>query len=268
MKLVIFKQFYAAIKNDDVKKLMELIENVVPFDSNSSNSIIIDSPALLNFAILNQRYEILKILINNLPIDNYIMSLCRLDCVEGVQTLVKCDADFIINEYIKNYSPLHYCAEFNSKQICEYLIKLNADVNKVNRYGMTALHLACLHSNIEIVKLLCTLTNGNIEINKCDIWHRNAFNIACGNSKNLNIVKYLLCNTSINYNLIDRSNDSAIANAARWNAHKIIKYLLSIKDENFKIHIDERNLHVHRYKIQFPHTFGLNEKINFSGQQN
>jgi ankyrin repeat protein len=61
-----------------------------------------------------------------------------------------------INKY--KYSPLHMAAKYNNFNIAEILIKRGADVNIADKGGFTPLHMAAMFGSYETVKVL--LANG------------------------------------------------------------------------------------------------------------
>lgn len=98
---------------------------------------------------------------------------CMLDKVEYVRFFLEergyaiNDSVPITSEYWQGYTPLHIATEFANASVVEYLLNSEADVNAVDRFGETALHVAVdfvkyygnkqrhkLDRQIDVIKLL------------------------------------------------------------------------------------------------------------------
>ncbi|XP_027198121.1 myotrophin-like isoform X2 [Dermatophagoides pteronyssinus] len=63
-----------------------------------------------------------------------------------------------IDIMIDGRRPIHYAADYGQKEILEYLIQLGANVNSLDRHGISALLAAIWEGHIECCRLL--ISNG------------------------------------------------------------------------------------------------------------
>ncbi|OTF82670.1 myotrophin-like protein [Euroglyphus maynei] len=63
-----------------------------------------------------------------------------------------------VNSMIDGRRPIHYAADYGQKEIIEYLIQLDADVNSLDKHGISALLAAIWEGHIECCRLL--ISNG------------------------------------------------------------------------------------------------------------
>ncbi|KAF7492639.1 Myotrophin [Sarcoptes scabiei] len=73
-----------------------------------------------------------------------------LDAVKEIIEHQKLD----VNVMIDGRRPIHYASDYGHKEILEYLIKLGADVNSLDKHGISALLAAIWEGHTECVKLL------------------------------------------------------------------------------------------------------------------
>ncbi|KAH7638901.1 hypothetical protein DERF_006341 [Dermatophagoides farinae] len=63
-----------------------------------------------------------------------------------------------VNSMIDGRRPIHYAADYGQKEIIEYLIQLGANVNSLDKHGISALLAAIWEGHIECCRLL--ISNG------------------------------------------------------------------------------------------------------------
>lgn len=113
---------------------------------------------------------------NNILLVKYFVEVCKID------------VNSITYDYTNPIFPLTMASWFNHIKIVEYLIKNGADVNIRDKYGRTALMVACTEkNNIEVVKYL--IENG-ADLYLRDIDGRTALRNA-HEWKNIEIFEYL-----------------------------------------------------------------------------
>lgn len=89
---------------------------------------------------------------------------CLLQKYEVANLLLEYDADPNAQDFENNETPLMCSSFHNYIDITYLLLEYDADTNIINKYGDTALHMACRNENVEIVKLLLQYgANPNIE---------------------------------------------------------------------------------------------------------
>lgn len=59
-----------------------------------------------------------------------------------------------VNSMIDGRRPIHYAADYGQKEIIEYLIQLGANVNSLDKHGISALLAAIWEGHIECCRLL------------------------------------------------------------------------------------------------------------------
>ena len=91
---------------------------------------------------------------------------CLLQKYDVANLLLEYDADPNAQEFENNETPLMCSSFHNYIDITYLLLEYDADPDIINKYGETALHMACCNENIEIVKLLLQYgANPNIKNN-------------------------------------------------------------------------------------------------------
>lgn len=115
---------------------------------------------------------------------------------ETVQALLKAGAD--IHAKTQNgFTPLHYFVYTDNHEIVQELIKHGADIEAGNLSEVTPLHIAALHSRNHCAEIL--LANTNTDVNHIDIYNRTTLHIAFKNG-NIELIKMLLAHPRINLN--------------------------------------------------------------------
>ncbi|EDV98283.1 myotrophin [Drosophila grimshawi] len=59
-----------------------------------------------------------------------------------------------VNDLIGERTPLHYAADFGQLKVLEYLVQIGADVNKLDKYGITPLLAAIWEGHTTSVEYL------------------------------------------------------------------------------------------------------------------
>lgn len=98
------------------------------------------------------------------------------------------DAEILDSE---RQTPLHYCARFDSRDACNYLIKCKVELNEPDINDDTPLLMAYKHRNYEIVRMLGAKRRCNL--NAKDKNGRSVLLLACIDN-NLDMVKWLVAN--------------------------------------------------------------------------
>ena len=140
---------------------------------------------------------------------------------------------------------LHVAASEGHLDLCEFLIKHGAKVNRSDRWGGSPLDDAHRHNHIDCADFLLSvggkfgstsyatnfitaaaegdvaevkmlLRTGDIDINQCDYDKRTALHLAAGEG-HIDVVKYL-CTAGVNVNVLDRWNNRPLDDA-QSNAH-------------------------------------------------
>lgn len=235
------------VDNNNIDRLKNVIEKIRQIDE--SNAF-----AFFHVAANKKHYEILKILLNHFPIHEFMIWLCENDKLDLIQFAIETLGNDVKNKFFQKYLPLQICARMNSVNVCKYLMTIGADVNELNSIdGYTALHVACVQRNVEIVKLLCG--DKKIQINTINFGNNTALHVACSVPKNIQIVKILLAHVStIDVNLVNRAGETAFIIACERHDHDIVKHLLAEKIK-LNLNINENNFHVQNYKLNYPEKF-------------
>jgi len=128
----------------------------------------------------------------------------------------------IFKSYKKNLLPL-------------LLAHPRVDVNLQDKYGNTALMIACVGNSIEVVKVL--LADSRVNVNLQDKWGKAALMEACTHNY-IEIVKQLLADSRFNVNLQDKWGKAALMEACTSNYIEIVKQLLA--DPNININLQNK----------------------------
>jgi ankyrin repeat protein len=124
------------------------------------------------------------------------------------------------------------------KEIEEIINENPEEINKQNNYGFTALTLAAMNSNVNIVKLLLEHPNIDVNIRDVDGWTVLMRVCKYNTYSNIEIVKLLLKHPNIDVNIQDVDGWTALIVAVDNNIQsniEIIKLLLEHPDINVNI---------------------------------
>lgn len=201
------------------------------------------------YGIQTHNYHVMKTFLEQYPAKDMIYYAIKMNEFNVFKCYIYNDQDFKEVHTFESYYLLHFCViQKSHEKFVKFLIKQGANVNGKSVNGITPLHTACYQSNYEMVRLFCEERKTNLNAINC--FKQNAFNFACANGNNLQIVK-LLTHTTINKNMISTKGDSAFASACRHKAHTIVAYLYKRRNK-LMIKIDTENKHIKKYKKRFP----------------
>ena len=101
------------------------------------------------------------------------------------------------------------------------------DVNEVlDRYGYTALHLACLYGRHESVSVL--LTHPQINVNHVNMYGSTPFRFGCGcYNGNVEVVNVLLRDSRVDINLPANDGCTPLWIASRWGRVEAIRWIIA-----------------------------------------
>ncbi len=177
--------FMLAIEHNTIDIINYLLEKNI--DLTSYNKYIIHDN-ILNFAIKRGLYDIVKLLIKKVNIDeSSYFGQTPLSCaiqynkLEIIELLLKNNVN--VNQlfgFYHKFSPLLLAVSLNRYEICNLLIEYGANINFKNYYNITPLIISMNNNNEKIFKLL--LDNG---ANISEI------------SLTLNFKKFILCNKKL-----------------------------------------------------------------------
>lgn len=224
------QQFYAAVAENNIDKMKKWLK--VGANVNVRNE---NDQAATQLALLNDNYEMLRILIENYGADvnsknnnngiNLITLACVLDNVQVLKLLIDNGANPDCSD-LEKQTPLHHCVQFDSQAACKYLLDAGANVNVKGGPNMDSLlHYACFESNLEIIKLLCS--RNDIDLNAKNALGQTAFYIICTTSANIKIINFLI-EHRVDINLKDSKNISPIGAACEHKHYHIVKRLLTV----------------------------------------
>jgi len=184
----------------------------------------------------NPNIEIIKILINagaDLNVNNGEPLFWAIESnnIELVNILISAGADVNIGiedgysgDLPEKSSQLIFASVLERAEIVKLLLAVpGIDINLQNKYGDTALIVACKERNAEIVKLLLAVPE--ININLKNEYGDTALIITCRKG-NVEIVKLLLADPKIDVNLKNTYGDTALAVSTVENNFNIVNILL------------------------------------------
>jgi len=138
---------------------------------------------------------------------------------------------------LDNYTLLQYAAKHSNIPLATYLVTVaNANIDFVNPYGNTALHIATEHSNINIIKFL---VESGASINSTNKQMQTALHVASGANchrmnyewyhtlyhSDIDIVKYLV-ESGADLNILDNAAHAPLHWAIHESNIDIVKYLV------------------------------------------
>ena len=141
-----------AVRNNNIEISQILLQN------NANPNVLIwdkefNEIPLLNFAVKKEYFEIAKLLLN-FDVD-----------INSVSKLVEENNGNVTVKYNNDETILHTAAEYNLKEIVEFIIPHNPIIDSRDHDGKTPLMLAAEAFNSEIIEIL--LENG-ADVNACD----------------------------------------------------------------------------------------------------
>lgn len=154
--------------------------------------------------------------------------------VEGGVPLNSSD-EFGTSAFIKALQHSRYPKD-NFIQIAQILADAGADINAVNIYGATALHMSARHNKKEVVEFLLGL---GADINILDQYKRNAIYEAVRCS-NIDITK-LLVTSGGDINNKDIYGDTILHTSVLYENHDIIKLLINLGIDVNSVNADKMN---------------------------
>lgn len=122
-----------------------------------------------------------------------------------------------------NLSPLIYAARHGQIECIESLLRADISVNYEAIPGISALSVAAVHANLEVIK--CLLTVFDIDVNIKNEEKLTALSHAVKTS-NHKLVQLLLTARQIDVNIPNTNGYTPLLEAVRDNKHKIVEYLL------------------------------------------
>jgi hypothetical protein len=141
--------------------------------------------------------------------DNYGNTALHYACYHSkpliVKTLIKNGANVNIPGYM-NYTPLHYtCIYSGNVEIIHYLIHKRCFMDVKDNHGNTALHIACMKNDYQVVKLLI---QGNFDVinyerSKIDLDEKNNMNLSAIELTTDSNIKDLIKNKIIHNRKLD-----------------------------------------------------------------
>ena len=194
---------------------------------------------VVNIAIENDRFPVIRYLIDNTGVDPYTQdengnTFLHFACQYGYLDLVeyfieKCSYDVnFLNE--SKFAPLHTAICYGHFDIVKYLIeKANADLAIRTNSQRSIIHIACQYNQIEVLNYLLQHPNLPIFL-KEDHYNsqgKTPVFLACENG-HLEIVKLLHEQYQVNLSATDNEGHTLIHIACIKNYSEIVNYLIAI----------------------------------------
>jgi len=143
------------------------------------------------------------------------------------------------------FTPLHLACFYSNIDIIKLLLSYpDINVNIQDNNGNTPLHLPCSDElvNINVVELL--LAHPDIDVNIQDKYENTPLYKACYNN-NINIIRLLLAHPNINVNIKNKNEETPLYRACKDNSIEITKLLL--QHPNIDVNSKECLRHVCEY---------------------
>jgi len=153
-----------------------------------------------------------------------LMSAIRRDCQAGVDLLIAAGADVNQDHSISANAPVMIAARWGRVEAVKSLIKANADVNKMSSVGRTAVIVAALYNHPEIVELL--LTRNDLDLQRSSIFDNSATALGVAARQNHLDVLILLVNHSAEIKPISLKQIEGALSKAAYNKHTEAEKLL------------------------------------------
>lgn len=189
----------------------------------------------MKLAILNNHFEVTDDLITLFP-DIFYSEHLLLDIVKsGHGDQVK----FIIDKGVVACNPTDQGSELNiaaqnssldiAQILCEQAIKINLDLNSVNKDGETALFIAVKKGDAELTKVLCNQVENKLDLNRLNNAGWGALHVAAEHGF-IKIVE-IFCETAIKNGLdicvVNNNNHTPLHLAAEHGRTEVVKLLCS-----------------------------------------
>lgn len=166
------------------------------------------------------------------------------------------DSEININKVdVWGRTPLHTACMRSSPEIIKELLKVDGiDANKTDYEDWTPLNIACIESNPEFVKVL--LDDDRVDINKADNKGCTPLHTACGKG-NTEIVKMLLDNEKIDVNKMDSKGRTPLYAACReidvnWPYYlHLPKHRIENNTEIIKILLNDKRVDVNQANSEY-----------------
>jgi ankyrin repeat protein len=152
---------------------------------------------------------------------------CKKNYSKVVRLLSKINGiNLNISNNERRWTPLWISCRYGKTDCVNELLNIhNIKVNKVTRFGITALQIACSIGNIDCVKLLLMHPEINVNIADNDGWTSLCSASWCGHTE---CVKLLVKHPEININLRNNDGRSALDCAIHNKSREIITILSSL----------------------------------------
>ena len=130
-----------------------------------------------------------------------------------------------VNEEIYDSTLLIYAINAKSEKLVKKILDRGIDVNQQNTStGNSALMIACMHNNLEFIKILID-AGANLNLRNKSIRSDTALHIACRNNY-IDIVKILI-KAGVNINIANEKLDTALIIAAFYGYTSIVELLIN-----------------------------------------
>ena len=151
---------------------------------------------------------------------------------------------------------LHLAIDNGHLELIKYLVKRKVDPYSKNFENNCPIHIACMNNYLNIVQYFAKDLKIDIDVRGYE--DSTPLHISSSNENRIEIVKYLI-NKNANYNLKDKSGQTALDIAKSKGNKKIVEYLESVmRFSFFKFLLEENYL---TNKIGFYSNLHLNETI-------
>ena len=128
-----------------------------------------------------------------------------------------------------NYTPLLKASASGKLNVVKYLVEHGADLKKTTKWGSSPLELSSTNGHLDVVKYL--LTNKNVDINQLNIYKNTALHIAAYKER-LPVVKYLV-EKGAKTDIKNTSGLTPLGIVLRDKRTQMIQYLRSVDNVDF-----------------------------------
>jgi ankyrin repeat protein len=216
---------------NEIEKLSTEVEASFDYDKNKATYELFDAIKKCNRKKIEKAIKkganlnALNSAYNN-QVDRYtpLISAIRRDCQLGVDLLIAAGADVNLDHTITGNPPLMIAARWGRTEAVKSLIKANADVNQMSSVGRTAIIVAAFDNNKEIVELLLTRKDLNLE--RTSLFDNSATALGVAARQNHLEVLKLLVNHSPEIKPISLNQVEGALSKANYNKHTEAEKLL------------------------------------------